>query len=306
MVKFLAKRILMGLLTLFLLSTITFFLMKAVPGSPFQSEKFQSPQIIEMMNKKYGLDKSVPEQYVIYMKNVIQGDFGESLTRKQKQVSDLIVKSAPVTMKLGLTAFAFAMVVGITLGMVAALTKHKWINNLVMILATVGVSVPSFLMALGLMIFFGVQLRWFPLIGLKTAAHYVMPTIALSFYTISVVSRLVRTSMLEVLKQDYMILAKAKGCSKWTMYTKHALKNAMLPVITYAGPSLAFLMTGSFVIEMLFSIPGIGSDFVSSITNRDYTMIMGLTIFLGAFIIIANIVTDVIAAMIDPRIKISD
>lgn len=304
--KYLFKRITMGILTLFILSTLTFFLMKAIPGNPFSGDKFLSPQIVEMMNRKYGLDKSVPEQYFIYMRNVVTGDFGESIVRKQKKVSDIIAKSAPVTMRVGGIAFVFSMLVGITLGMCAALAKSKWVNSLVMLVATIGVSVPSFLLALGLMLLFGVQLRWFPLIGLKTPLHFVMPVVALSLYPISVICRLVRSSMMEVLKQDYMILAKAKGCSIWTMYVKHALKNALLPVITYAGPALAFLMTGSFVIEMLFSIPGIGADFVSSITNRDYTMIMGLTIYLGVFIIIANIVSDVIAALVDPRIKISD
>lgn len=306
MLKFLIKRIFMGILTLFILSSITFGLMKSIPGSPFQTEKYQSPETIALMNERYGLDKSITEQYILYMSNVLQGDFGESLVTKQKDVTTIIMKTAPVTMKLGLVTFSFAMVVGIALGMIAALTQKQWVKNIVMVIATAGVSLPSFLLALGLMMFFGVYLRWFPLIGLKTPAHYVMPVLALSLGTISTVARLVKSSMTEVLKQDYMILAKAKGCSMWKMYTVHALKNAMLPVVTYAGPTLAFLMTGSFVIENLFSIPGIGSEFVSSITNRDYTMIMGVTIFLGTFIIIANILSDIIAAMIDPRIKISD
>ncbi len=306
MLKYLTRRVLMGIVTLLLLSSITFVLMKAVPGSPFQTDKFMDPAIIEMMNEKYGLNDSVPEQYFRYMSNVFKGDFGESLVRKQKEVSDIILTSAPVTMKLGLVAFSFAMVVGITLGMTAALTKKTWVKNVVMIIVTSGVSVPSFLLALGLMMVFGVELGWFPLIGLKTPAHYVMPVLALSLNTISVVARLVKSSMTEVLKQDYMTLAKAKGCSKWTLYTRHALKNALLPVVTYAGPALAYLMTGSFVIENLFSIPGIGAEFVSSITNRDYTIIMGITLFLGFFIIVANIVSDIIAAMIDPRIKLSD
>ncbi len=306
MAKFLTKRVVMGIVTLLLLTTITFFMMKMIPGSPFSGDKFNSEQMMEQLNKRYGLDKSIPEQYVIYMKNVIQGDFGESISKKQKMVSDIIANAAPTTMKLGAVAFVIAMVVGITFGMVAALTKRKWVNNLIMTIATLGVSVPSFLLALFLMMLFGVQLKIFPLIGLKTPLHYVMPALALSFYPISVITRLVRSSMIEVLKQDYMVLAKAKGCNKLTMYVKHALKNALLPVITYAGPTIAFLMTGSFVVENLFSIPGIGAEFVNSINNRDYTLIMGLTIYLGVFIIVANIISDILSALVDPRIKISD
>ena len=305
MIKYTLKRLLLGFITLFVLATVTFFLMKAIPGSPFGAEISQLPAAtVEKLYAKYNLDKSIPEQYVIYLKNVIRGDFGESLLRKGTDVTTIIAKAAPVTMKLGAVAFVFSMLVGITLGIVAALTKYRWISNAVMVLATVGVSVPSFLFALMLMIVFGVQLQILPIIGLKGPLNYIMPTVALSLYPISMVSRLVRSSMSEAVKQDYMVLARSKGTAPFWVIVKHGLKNCLIPVVTYAGPLVAYLMTGSFVIESLFSIPGLGGEFVTSVTNRDYTLIMALTIFFGALIIIANILTDLLSALIDPRIKL--
>ena len=305
MIKYTIKRLLTGLATLFVLATATFFLMKLIPGSPFGAEVSQlPPQTVEKLFAKYNLDKSIPEQYLIYMKNVLHGDFGESLMRKGTDVTYIIGKAFPVTMRVGLSAFCFSMIVGITLGIVAALTKHKWISNSVMVLATLGVSVPSFLFALMLMILFGVQLKLLPFIGLDTPLHYVMPTIALSLYPISMISRLVRSSMMEAMKQDYMVLARSKGTAPFWVIVKHGLKNCLIPVITYAGPLIANLVTGSFVIESLFSIPGLGGEFVTSVTNRDYTLIMALTIFFGALIIIVNIITDLISALVDPRIKL--
>ena len=193
---------------------------------------------------------------------------------------------------------------GITLGTTAALSKRKWVNNVCMFVATIGVSVPSFLLSMFLIIIFGVELRLLPFVGLRTPANYVLPIIALSLYPISMIARLTRSSMLEVMKQDYIILARSKGTSYKMVVIKHALKNAMLPVVTYAGPAFAFMLTGSFVVETIFSIPGTGKEFVSNISNRDYQMIMGLTLFLGALIITFNIITDIVAAMIDPRIKL--
>jgi oligopeptide transport system permease protein len=277
--------------------------MKSIPGNPFTSERFKDPAILAAMNEKYGLDKPVFEQYIIYLKNVVKLDFGEMYSRKGFYVKDVLLEAAPVTIRLGLMAGAFALTVGITLGIVAALSKKKWINNLVMVLATLGVSVPSFLLALMLMIVFGVKFKIFPLIGLKTPLHYVLPVLALSFYPISYTSRLTRSSMIEVLKKDYITLARSKGLSWVSTVVKHGLKNALLPVVTYAGPMIAFLMTGSFVIENLFTIPGIGSKMVSAIGNRDYSMIMGLTIFLGILIISATLISDLVVAFVDPRVK---
>ncbi|GAA6513032.1 ABC transporter permease [Merdimmobilis hominis] len=305
MLKYAAKRLGMGLVTLFVLATATFFLMKAIPGSPFGAEVSQmSAAAVEKLYEKYDLDKSIPEQYVIYIKNVLHNDFGESMTRKGISVNSIIAKALPITAKLGGVAFVFSMVTGIVLGIIAALSKRQWVQNSVMIFATVGVSVPSFLYALMLMTVFGVILQWLPFIGLKTPLHYILPAFSLSLYPISMVARLVRSSMTEAMKQDYMVLAKSKGTSPIKLIVKHALKNCLIPVVTYAGPLVAYLMTGSFVIESIFSIPGLGGEFVTSVTNRDYPLIMALTIFFGAFIIFTNLVSDLLTAMIDPRIKL--
>lgn len=306
MLKYITRRVLIGLLTMFFLITATFFLMRIIPGSPFinDDESVAAQKQYEQLEAKYGLDKPLTEQFVIYMKGLLHGDLGDSLIKKGKSVVDIIGNTAPVTMRLGLTGFVFSMVVGIGLGVTAALSKSRALNNLVMFLSTLGVSVPNFLLALFLMLVFGVYLDIFPIIGLKTPLHYVLPTIAVSLHPIAMISRLTRTSMMEVMRQDYMVLAKSKGTSKWVVVLKHGLRNALLPVVTYAGPLIANLLTGSFVVETLFSIPGIGSEFVGSVTNRDYTLIMGLTIFMGFLVIVMNLLSDVVSAWVDPRIKL--
>ena len=305
MFKYTMKRLLIGAATLFVLATLTFFLMKLIPGSPFGAELAQlSPEVREKMMAKYDLDKSIPEQFVIYLKNAVTGDFGESMTRKGTKVSVIISRCLPATFKLGIVAFIEAMVIGITLGIVAAFTKKRWVENSVMFVATIGVSVPSFLYALLLMIIFGVMLHILPIVGLKSPLHYILPSLSLALSPIATISRLVRSSMKEVMKQDYIVLARSKGIPMLRIIIEHALRNCLIPVVTYAGPMLSFLVTGSFVIENLFSIPGIGAEFTNSVSNRDYTMIMALTVMFGALLILANIVTDLLVAMIDPRIKL--
>ena len=304
MFKYVLKRVLIGFVTLFVLGSATFFLMKATPGSPVNGELFKSKEAQELAIIRYGLDRPVFEQYTMYLNNLAHGDLGESYVKEGVYVDKTIADTFPVTARLGGVAFLFALVVGITLGTTAALSKRKWVNNVCMFVATIGVSVPSFLLSMFLIIIFGVELRLLPFVGLRTPANYVLPVIALSLYPISMIARLTRSSMLEVMKQDYIILARSKGTSYKMVVIKHALKNAMLPVVTYAGPAFAFMLTGSFVVETIFSIPGTGKEFVSNISNRDYQMIMGLTLFLGALIITFNIITDIVAAMIDPRIKL--
>lgn len=307
MIKYVCKRIFIGILTLFILTTVTFFLMHAIPGSPFsQDNKNIPPEVFAAMEAKYNLDKPVTEQYVTYMGNVIQFDFGESISKKGQQVSDIIISRIPATAKLGTVAFVISIVVGIALGVLGALTKHRWVNSVITVIATLGVSLPSFIVALLLMIFFGVQLKLFPLIGLDGPLSYVLPAIALSLSPIAMVTRLTRSSLRDVLNKDYIILAKSKGTKDLKVILKHGLKNALLPVITYCGPLFASLVTGSFVVETLFTIPGIGKEFVSSVNNRDYFLIMGLTIFLGAIIIVMTIISDVVSALVDPRIKFDD
>lgn len=304
MPKYIIKRVLIGFVTLFVLASVTFFLMKATPGSPFSLAKYKTPEALAAAEAKYNLDKPLMEQYVIYLKGVAQGNLGESMINTGRSVSYYIKTGFPVTARLGLIAFILALVGGIALGTGAALSRHKWVNNLCMFVATIGVSVPSFLIAMIMLIVFGVQLHILPFIGLNSPLNYIMPALSLAFYPIAMIARLTRSSMLEVMNQDYIILARSKGTPYKKVVIKHALKNAMLPVVTYAGPMFAFMLTGSFVIESVFSIPGIGSAFVSCITTRDYQIIMGLTIFLGFLVITFNLITDILSAIIDPRIKL--
>ena len=305
MAKYVVKRLAIGVVTLFALATITFFLMHVIPGSPFAGETSKLPAAVkEKLIEKYGLDKPLGVQFITYLGNALTGDFGTSLNRKGKAVADIIAGGLPATASLGLVAFVIAMVVGIALGTVAAFSKHRWVGGAVAFIATIGVSVPSFLLALLMMLLFGVVLHWLPLVGLGTWRHYIMPGVALALAPIAMISRLVRTNLNEVMRQDYMVLARSKGTPEIKVILRHALKNALVPVITYAGPLVATLLTGSFVIETLFSVPGIGAEFVNSVSNRDYTLIMALTIFYGAFIIVANIVTDLITAAMDPRIRL--
>ena len=304
MPKYIIKRVLIGFVTLFVLASVTFFLMKATPGSPFSLAKYKTPEALAAAEAKYNLDKPLVEQYVIYLKGVAQGNLGESMINTGRSVSYYIKTGFPVTARLWLIAFVLALVGGIALGTGAALSRHKWVNNLCMFVATIGVSVPSFLIAMIMLIVFGVQLHILPFIGLNSPLNYIMPALSLAFYPIAMIARLTRSSMLEVMNQDYIILARSKGTPYKKVVIKHALKNAMLPVVTYAGPMFAFMLTGSFVIESVFSIPGIGSAFVSCITTRDYPIIMGLTIFLGFLVITFNLITDILSAIIDPRIKL--
>ena len=304
MPKYIIKRVLIGFVTLFVLASVTFFLMKATPGSPFSLAKYKTPEALAAAEAKYNLDKPLVEQYVIYLKGVAQGNLGESMINTGRSVSYYIKTGFPVTARLGLIAFVLALVGGIALGTGAALSRHKWVNNLCMFVATIGVSVPSCVNAMIMLIVFGVQLHILPFIGLNSPLNYIMPALSLAFYPIAMIARLTRSSMLEVMNQDYIILARSKGTPYKKVVIKHALKNAMLPVVTYAGPMFAFMLTGSFVIESVFSIPGIGSAFVSCITTRDYPIIMGLTIFLGFLVITFNLITDILSAIIDPRIKL--
>lgn len=306
MLKYIVKRLLLGIFTLFILATIVFFGMKAMPGSPFSRDNKAIPAAtMEALNKKYGLDKPVSEQYVVYMKNVIHGDFGVSISKKGQSVTEIIKTRLPVTAKLGVIAFVVSMVVGITLGVISALTNKQWVNSLITILATIGVSVPGFLLAMLMMILLAVNLKLLPVVGLETPASYIMPVLALSFSPISTITRLTRSSLRDVMGSDFITLARSKGTKESMVVIKHGLKNALLPVITYAGPMFAGMITGSLVIETLFSIPGIGREFTTSISNRDYTLCMGLTILLGALVIIMTLVSDVVSAMVDPRIKVN-
>ena len=305
MLKYLIKRLLIGVLTLFVLATVTFFLMHAIPGSPFAGELEKLPSNVrEILVEYYGLDEPTYVQYIRYLGSVVRGDFGTSINHNGRSVTDIISLGIMTSIRLGTVAFCIAVVTGIFLGTVAAFSKSRWINGTVSFIATIGASVPSFLLALLFMMLFGVILNWLPIVGLSSWKHYILPGIALALSPVAMISRLTRTSVLDVMRQDYMVLAKGKGTSRFKLIMHHALKNALIPVITYTGPLLATLLTGSFVIETLFSVPGIGAEFVTSVLGRDYTMIMALTIFYGAVIIICNILTDLITAFLDSRIRL--
>lgn len=304
MAKYIVKRILMGLLSIFIVATLTFFLMNLVPGGPFVAEKSISKAAQEALAAKYGLDKPIMERYVTYMTDFLHGDMGVSLRQRGRTVNDIIFSKFPVSAKLAGIAVAVAVLVGIPLGCISAYNRGKFIDNFIIVLATCGIAIPSFLVSVFLLYTFGSKLGWLPTIGLETAGSYVMPVLALAFYPTAYITRLMRSSLLDVMGQDYVRTAKAKGLSNFVVLFKHALRNAVLPVITYVGPMLAGLMTGSFIIEKIFTIPGLGREFISSITNRDYTMIMGTTIILATLIIVANVIVDILYKIIDPRINL--
>ena len=304
MTKYIIKRLLMAVLTVFVVATLTFFLMNAVPGGPYEAEKAISPQARAALEAKFGLDQPLFKQYLTYMRNILHGDFGPSLKQRGREVIDIIMTKFPVSARIGGISVMIALLVGIPVGCIAALNRGKVSDSAIIVIATIGIAVPSFVVCSLSMYFFGVRFRWLPTVGLTTWKHYVMPVFALSFYPTAYIVRLMRSSMLDVLGQDYMRTARAKGVSWFASLFKHALRNAVLPIITYVGPMTAYTLTGSFIVEKVFTIPGLGGEFVSSITNRDYMMIMGTTIFLATLMVFINFLVDVIYKIIDPRINL--
>ncbi|NMA68239.1 MAG: ABC transporter permease [Desulfitobacterium sp.] len=304
MAQYLVKRVLLAIVTIWLVATLTFSLMHLVPGGPFLAEKSPSAATLQALEEKYGLDKPVIVQYKNYIVNLIQGDMGESIKQRGRTVSDLIFTGFKVSARVGGIAILVAVSIGIPLGCIAALNRGKWLDNVIVLISTCGVAVPGFVVGTVLMIIFSVKLNLLPTYGLSSWKHYIMPVMSLAFYPTAYISRLMRSSMLEVMGQDYMRTARSKGLPQWKMLFKHALRNAVLPVITYLGPLLAYTLTGSFVVEKIFTIPGLGNAFISSITGRDYTMIMGTTIFLASLVILMNLIVDIAYKVIDPRIKL--
>lgn len=304
MLKYIAKRIGLAIVTIWAVATITFFLMNMVPGGPFLSEKAISPQATAALEAKYGLDKPLFQQYLTYISDALQGDLGDSLKQRGRTVMDIILMKFPVSARVGGISVLVALTIGIPLGCIAALKRGKFLDSLISVVATCGIAVPSFVICTVLLYFFGVKLRVLPTLGIGTWKHYIMPVMALSFYPTAYIMRLMRSSMLDVLGQDYMRTAKAKGVSGFVSLFKHALRNAILPVVTYVGPMLAYTVTGSFVVEKIFTIPGLGGEFIGAINGRDYTLIMGTTIFLATLIIVMNVVVDIVYKIVDPRIKL--
>ena len=305
MALFLVKRVLSSIATLFIIITITFFLMHAVPGGPFALNEKLSQGVIKAMETKYGLDKPLIQQYGIYMKNLVKGDLGLSIASKEGKTVNYIIRTKfPVSARLGGLSIILALVLGLLMGSFAALRHEKFVDRLVMFISTLGIAVPGFIMGMLLLLLFGVALRWLNFIGLNSPADYILPTFTLAFYPACFIARLIRSSLLDVLGQDYIRTARAKGIKGYSILLKHAMRNAILPVVTYLGPLIAYVLVGSFVVERIFSIPGLGLFFVQSITSRDYPLIMGTTIFLAALIIFMNLVVDIIYGVIDPRIKV--
>ena len=308
MIKYIVKRVIYLMLTLFIITTATFYLMHTIPGDPLTArvQKNLPEQVRKNYEEKYGLNKPVGEQYALFLKNAVHGDFGESITYPGVKIADRIFQNAPISGSLGGSALIIGFVLGMTLGIIAALNRGKWPDYLVMFLAIIGIVLPSFVLATLLQYVFANKLAILPVMGWGTVKHAVMPVIALSFGTIATYARYMRSSVLEVVNSDYILTARAKGVSEFNIVRKHVFKNAFIPSLTILGPQIGGIFAGSFVIEKIFSIPGLGFFLVSSINDRDYPMIISSTIFFAFLFIVATLVVDVLYVFIDPRIKLTD
>ncbi len=303
MVKYFAKRFAMMLIALFMIVLITFVIMHSIPGGPFTSDRKVSEDVEKALNEKYNLDAPLYEQFFEYIGNLLKGDMGPSFKYTGKSVNDFIANGFPVSAKLGGITIIFVLIAAIPMGILAAIKNGRWQDMTVMAVATIGVTIPSFVIASVLIYTFSFRLDWLPTYGLDTWKGYILPVVALGGYSLSYLARLMRSSLLEVMGQDYIRTARAKGLTELKVITKHALRNALIPVITVLGPTVAGLMTGSFVIEKIFAIPGLGVHFVNSVSQRDYTTIMGVTVFYATFLLAMVFIVDIFYCLIDPRIK---
>lgn len=305
MAKYIGKRLLYMLLSLWMIVTATFFFMRIAPGNPFASEKKLPPEIEANLNAHFGLDKPWYAQYWEYLVRIVNWDFGPSFKYKSQTVNDLINEGFPVSFLLGMEAIFIAVAVGVLLGIIAALKHNRWPDYTAMIVAVLGISVPSFIMASFLQYFLAIKMGIFPVARWESFMHSVLPAVALASTPMAFIARLTRSSMLEVLANDYIKTAKSKGLSSGVITVKHTIRNALLPVVTYMGPLTAGILTGSFVIERIFGIPGLGAHFVTSINNRDYTVIMGVTVFYSILLLVSILLVDIAYGIIDPRIKLA-
>lgn len=301
--RYTINRVLLAIVTVFIVITLTFFTMNAVPGGPFSKEKATDPAVQRVLEERYKLDRPLGEQFVYYLQNLAKGNFGVSL-KSGREISSEILGSFAVSAKIGGMAALLALALGLVLGTVAALNRNRWPDRFIVFLTTALVSVPSFVLATLLLLIFSQTLKWVPVFNVNNP-NYVLPVISLGMYPMAYITRLTKSSMLDVLGQDYMRTARAKGVLPLKVVFKHGLRNAILPVVTYTGPMLAFILTGSLVVETVFTIGGLGTKFISSITNRDYTMIMGTTIFLAVLMVFLNLISDLVYKLVDPRIKFS-
>ena len=306
MTKYIFKRILQAIGVILLVSIITFVLMDLAPGSPFASEKSQSPEVLAALNKKYGLDQPKMVQLKNFILNALKGDFGVSLKmQKNRPVIDIIKEMFPTSAKLGFLALTWATLVGVPLGCLAAYNRGKPVDSILRVLTTIGISAPGFVVATLLLLLFGVKLKLLPTMGLVGIKSYFMPVFALGFYSMCYIARLSRSSMLDAIGQDYIRTARSKGVSESKILFKHALKNAFIPVLTYLGPLTAGIITGSMVVESVFSVQGMGRYFVNSVLNRDYPIIMATTLLFATLVVFMNMVVDILYRFIDPRIDLT-
>ena len=305
--KYILKRILYAVIALFVVSTIAFFAVRMIPGNPIEAMTEKLPdEIRQQVFEQYGFDKPILEQYKLFFKELFtEGDLGESLKYRGRKVTDTIASYAPVSGLLGAEAIAIGVISGIILGIVAALNRGKWLDYLVMFIAVVGIAVPNFVLASCFQYFLTIRFHLFPTTGWEGFSYTVLPALALSFNSTAKYARYMRANCLDVLNQDYIITARSKGMSRFRLIRKHVLKNSILPIITLLGPQIALMFGGAFVIERIFAIPGLGSYFVSSVTDRDYTMVMGQTIFIAALYILSVLIVDILYGFIDPRMRVS-
>ena len=303
MFKSIVGRILSMVLVLWVIITVTFVLMHAIPGGPFTAEKALPEAVMKNIEARYRLNDPLPKQYVDYWANLLQGDLGPSFKYESRTVNEIIAEGFPVSAELGLIAVSFSVLIGVPAGMAGALYQNRWPDHLVMLLATVGISVPSFILATVLIYIFALWLQLLPAAMWGSPEYVILPALALAGMPTAFIARLTRSSMLEVLAQDYIRTARAKGIAPLKILWLHALKDALLPVVTYLGPMIAAIFTGSFVIESIFAIPGLGRHFVTSIYNRDYTVILGITVFYSALLVLMNFLVDLAYLWLDPRIK---
>lgn len=305
MAKYLIKRFGMAFITIWAVITITFILMHSVPGNPFVNENRNIPEAVyENLLAKYGLDKPLSEQYVVYLKNIAQGDFGESMKSDTETVNEMIERGFPVSGQIGLQALLIALIFGPTLGAIAALYQNRFPDYISMVISILGVSVPSFVLGSFLIQFVASNVSWIPIGGWGEWSHTLLPSIALALMPLAQMSRLMRSSMLEVLGQDYIKTARSKGITRRAVIIKHAVRNAILPIVSILGTTISNLLVGSFVIEKIFGIPGLGNFFTTSIYNRDYTLIMGVTVFYAVILVTMLLLVDVAYTLIDPRIRL--
>lgn len=305
MAKYIIKRVIAALLTILTLATVVFFLVRLMPGDPFTNPKL-TPQVKANLEAYYGFNQPLLTQYLMFLKNLLHGNFGYSMFYTNRTVNDIIMDGFPFSADLGIRALVLAISFGIVLGILAARHRGTKIDVFCVIVAILGTSIPDFIMGAFLQYFFGIKWGLLPVAGYKGFEYTILPACALAFYTLASVSKIMRASMLDVVQQDYIKTARSKGLSNFRIVTKHQIRNAIMPVLTMLGPTVASVLTGTFVIESIFAIPGMGKYYVESVTNNDYSLILGMTVFYGIFLVICNLIVDILYGIVDPRVRVAD